>query len=414
MTPRNERNVLTVFEQETLHIGPSFTAGHYAALQRLAHTQRRAYFELGRDWVRFAQYVGIVQAGGLTIEILPKVDRRPGPEGPLRGLLLSMLHRCRLLRLDSPGAAQLASRPGALLDLYFDFFLGAVERLLSDGLVRDYRRRTQLSPVVKGRLLLQRQLRRHPVNQERSWVESDEYDYDHYFNRLIGAALDEARGLPLPPRLGARLRRLLSHFPITSPVTAEPAFADPIAFNPRTERYRTAVELARLILAGRSYQLQRGPFPALALLFDMNLLFEEYVFRSLAALRRPGLRVRRQVQRPFWGRQSLRPDLLLHLPEGKTVVLDTKWKLLDRPRPGAADLRQLFVYCQYFNATTGVLLYPRVNGLTDLPRTPFHPTHAEPSRYYAQVCFLDLVRDGRLNDRLGEELLETIGYGSGR
>ncbi|MFT4761927.1 MAG: 5-methylcytosine-specific restriction enzyme subunit McrC [Paraglaciecola sp.] len=116
--------------------------------------------------------------------------------------------------------------------------------------------------------------------------------------------------------------------------------------------------------------------------------------------------VSRQQQKPFWQRRYLRPDVLVKFAD-KSVVIDTKWKVLKRVSPSMEDLRQMYVYQQYFEAKKSVLIYPKVHDLADLPAMAFDK-NKDGTKYFCQVNFVDVLKNGELNRLLGTDVLNKI------
>ena len=72
--------IIRCFEFDKLHAGReyegvAFLSEDLEALQR-AHACHDLYYDLIHQGIRFKQYVGVIQTRGLTIEILPKADKR--------------------------------------------------------------------------------------------------------------------------------------------------------------------------------------------------------------------------------------------------------------------------------------------------------------------------------------------------
>lgn len=405
---------IQVFEHQQLRIGGQaggvlFREEHYQALARYYPRHEGRYYTLQPEGVRFTSYVGVLQVGPLAIEVLPKVSRGGGPQPEdWQRLLLDMLSACRFLKAEPLAAAGLQLRPNALMERYLSMFFDEVESLLRQGLVKEYRRKEGELRALKGRLLFQNLARASHVHREKFPANYEQYTYGHLFNRIINGALQALRHFPLGPGLEVRLRRLLHHFPETELPAAADLLRERLDFGRKTLRYQTAVEVALLIQRQFQPQLRAGSYPLFALMFDMNALFEEYVYRQLSVLRLPGLRAVRQVTRPFWERHYLQPDIVVEY-EGRRYVLDTKWKALQRPSPSMADLRQMYVYARYFDAPRAVLLYPQASGLADSAATPFAADRVEEPLLSCQVVFVDVIRDGLLNRALGLEILEKIG-----
>lgn len=127
----------------------------------------------------------------------------------------------------------------------------------------------------------------------------------------------------------------------------------------KTKSYQKALEIARLFLMQYHPDLSRGRDHVLALMFDMNVLWEKFVFVSL---KKNGLKVFAQNSKSFWNptngpRRTIRPDIRIEIGD-QTFICDTKWKVLKDNRPSMEDIRQMYAYHQYFNANKVALIYP--------------------------------------------------------
>ena len=424
---------LQVFEHQVLRVGDqnngyTFEARHLKALAQFNEQHHNKYFSLIYNGIKFSHYVGALQVGDLAIEILPKADRYVGGDRRFwQGVLLDMLKSCRLIKVESLSSTWLKLRANSILELYFEIFLNEVELLLRKGLVKSYRRKEGNLDSLKGRLILQKHLSKNGVHREKFYVNHEEFDEIHLANQILLAALLVLKQLLRSPILSAKLKRLLTHFP---PIPSIPIYEKHFQKIPRSRkmaRYQAALDIARLLILNYSPDIKGGKQHLLALLFDMNLLFEEYVYQQLRRLSSKDLSVKRQQLQPFWNRRYIQPDIVLTF-RGKNYILDTKWKVLKKVSPEMKDLKQLFIYCQYFNAKQGLLLYPKVYELENMPATFYEPIpndanihhsvdyeelfeeeEVEKMNYACQICFLEIVdKKGQLNKNIGAEILKHI------
>ena len=145
----------------------------------------------------------------------------------------------------------------------------------------------------------------------------------------------------------------------------------------------------------------------LALLFDMNNLWEEYVLVRLKQVaQEKEVDVYGQNSLEFWNGITIRPDIVLKKNKN-ILIIDTKWKNIDQSQPSTHDLRQMYVYNEYWKSTRSLLLYPsNNNGLNDFKS--FVSINENPHHQ----CCLGRVsifnQSGKLDELLGTQLIDLL------
>lgn len=378
------KNIIRVAEFEKLYYDDSkpFKQKHWEALCRYRDKAGTEYFNILNKGIQFTSYVGVIQAGNLTIEVLPKTDRHKTTAanctveqlektdatgaGIKRGwhdVLLQMLKECKLLQVQHVDYARLNLRSDSLLEIYIELFLNQTERLLHEGLVKKYRKEEGNRLAMKGQLLFSKNISRNLVHKERFYVRHTDYNRSNIYNQLLYKTLRVVAALSDNPFIADKTGRLLLDFPEMPDCKVNEATYDNLVFDRKTERYKEAMLISRMLLLNYRPDITGGSENVIAILFDMNGLWEEFVYRRLLKAAGGGISVSRQNKKRFWYSRSadfykwVRPDIVVE-KAGKRFILDTKWKVLDDSRPGDDDLKQMFVYNLLWNAEQSVLLYP--------------------------------------------------------
>ncbi len=402
--------VIRVFEHQRVEIGERvgeslFTMEFWQALRDFQAQQSRPFYKVLPGGISFSSYVGAIQTRYGLVEIWPKTDR--SGEATWQPFLLELLTSCRYVPVHSPGLGLIQPGVFPLVSVYLVGFIHEVELWLKKGPSHQYETQIQSSRVWKGSVQWGEQIKRQLTHADEIITQTQVFTSDHRLNRVIKLALQMVCNL-LPASQGrVTASGLLDQLVHWGDIHPRQIDWDQIARYPMAPSYQTIINMSKAIITGYVGGIGAGKSPVLALLFDMNVLFETYVHQQLAQLQLPGLWVSRQPGRSFWLDRVLIPDIVMQYQE-KKWVLDTKWKLLTQAKPSMDDLRQLFVYMQYFHATRGALIYPDVNGINDIPPTPFADRGDGSQERQVQVCFVSLVKNGRLNREFGRDLFEKI------
>jgi 5-methylcytosine-specific restriction enzyme subunit McrC len=413
-------DVIQVFEHTILPVEGQFTRTRFDRLVQYNERHGNKYFDVGHNRIHFKNYVGVIQVGNLTIEILPKADKVP--ESPAQKqkwqcALIEMLRQAGFIRLDSVSDARLRLRSSSLLDIYLESFLAEVENLVHQGLVRKYRLSRGNLAALKGRILFQQQLSRNLVHRERFYTEHKFYDQNNRFNQILRLALNVLARVSVNSHLAALARSLLISFQNVGDITVNEQTFTQLPHTRNTERYRRALQLARPIILNYSPDVRSGREDILAILFDMNNLFERFIYSQLkqAEARQPFPRIKfkAQVSRRFWMaermRKSVRPDIIAQIgtgSESERIVLDTKWKIPDDGGPSNSDLYQMYAYNVQFGARCSLLLYPQVSTKHDaLGAFARAQPPIDAFDHSCGMVFVDLFDGDKLRRDLGDHLI---------
>ncbi len=397
------KNVIQVSEFEKLYYDDKkpFKKKHWEALCHYLEQQNRKeekrieYFRVLHKGIQFTNYAGVIQAGNLTIEILPKTDKGSTiaanetlaelhltnePEAKEKAkwhkVLLDMLKECKLLKVNHVDYASLNLRSNSILDIYIELFLTETEQLLHEGLLKKYRKQEGNQAALKGRLQFAKQIAYNTTHQERFYVQFTEYNRNNVFNSILYKTLLHIPKISKNLALLDKVGRLLSDFPEVSNYSVTEETFHKLQYDRKTERYKEALLISKMLLLNFRPDITGGLENVMAILFDMNKLWEEFIYRRLKKEETNfDIKVFAQRSKDFWlpgdtkKSKKIRPDIIIQYCEtvmenriaaaiNKTFIIDTKWKNLEDMNPGDNDLKQMFVYNLFWACDKSILLYP--------------------------------------------------------
>ena len=354
-----------------------------ARASAISGTGGEGVLEHGKKGLRARGVVGVIATPGCQLEILPKIERagESDPEqAELRRRLIHMLAVAWNIRIDAGVLTQLGWQRDTVLELLIRLFCGKLADALRQGMPRQYIGFDEDLPALRGRLDVTRQFSTLAVSPQKLACRFDALSPDIALNQVMRAAIGKLSSLAQAPDNQRALRELSFAYARISEVTPNALRWDLIALDRTNTRWRELLSLARLFLGDRHQQTSAGSVDGHALLFEMNVLFEEYVARLLArALAGSDLRVSAQGGRRDClfegetGQFRTRPDLIIRRGSRTEIIIDTKWKRItpriDDSKQGVsqADVYQLMAYGRVYECPDVLLLYPHHGGLPPDP-----------------------------------------------
>lgn len=404
---------IQVFEHETIQTYPKpdgkyLTSTQFDQLCAYNDQHGNKYFTVIRQGVKFKQYVGVIQIGRTTIEILPKTDN--GSTQFWHKILLQMLAECKQLKRESVSQAVLRKRENSILDFYLEMYLDEVESLIHKGLTKKYLRDQNQSKALKGKLLFVGHIRKNLVHKERFFTEHTIYSSDNIYNQIVKRGLEVILKLNCSPQLKDRALGLGIYFhSISDKVKFSDQTFDRLILSRNTEKYKELISIARLIILNYSPDIKSGSEDLLAIMFNMNDLWQEYILLQLRKNTPQGAIVYKGSQ-PFYENQPINPDIVIEYgerPNETYQILDTKWKVIDQAKPSAEDLKQMFAYNIHWNNNNSILLYPKTDSSPDNNYGNFYKGMGK--EHGCTVVFIDLLNDEReLNKQCSNQIWEML------
>lgn len=330
----------------------------------------------GRPYIKTGRYVGTVQTkDGQVIEILPKIyksgDRAEEDIALCRRVFLRMLSCFQQSQAKTFQEAALSTKENfPILEAYISRYLSEVERLLMDGLKKNYFQVEENQKFLKGKLLINKQISKNCVDKTRFAVRYSKYIEDIPQNRIIVSTLYKLSKTSQSSVNVSRSYSLLAAFsdiPPSSNVESDLILS--LRSNRLFSNYENLLQWSSQFLLNKGFTTFSGNHVNQSLLFSAEKLFESFIahlFKKYAK----DYAVSSQHSKYFLvdkygdterGKFRLCPDIVVESKDSKnfadydTIIIDTKWKNLDSSAPDKnylidiKDMYQLYAYGQKYH-----------------------------------------------------------------
>ncbi|ASJ07384.1 McrC family protein [Thermococcus pacificus] len=340
------------------------------------------FLEIGRKTIKPRNFVGVVQIDDLTLQIFPKLlrtssyDDLESHKTLIMGNLLKMLAVGGEIPVKPSEVAGVLSEKAPFLEILISIYSQKLLETLRYHRHYTYRRVEEELNHVKGQIdfgaYASRWHRRHVIP-----VRYNDRTMDSLLNRTLKYGAYLMARLTQSHENYLRLRsamEILDGVPLV-PVSVYETYR--IHFNRLNAVFKPLVEIARMFISGTTLRLQTGRIETFTFLVPMEKVFESFVAGLITnseyeALPKEfeGSIIKTQhhignllAEGKFW----LIPDITIQTTDGMKIIIDTKYKLLDKEDQklgvSQSDLYQMYAYASHWNADAVVLLYPSISSV---------------------------------------------------
>lgn len=347
-------------KKETFDSLEKFVLENEKTAQYLKITTKKGFGKV----LQAQNYVGVIQTkDGTTIEILPKIKNATTEKS--KDILIKMLKTLKNSPFKNLSVANLKSSKIPLFEIFISMFLEELTVLVRNGIKSDYISKEENLKFLKGKLKISEQIKYNTIHKERFFVQYEEFISNRVENRLIKTTLQFLYNKSKLNKNQQRIREFLFVFDeIEISHNIKTDFSK-IKLNRQMKDYQQVLLWCKTFLFENSFSPYKGNDIAFALLFDMNLLFESFVYSYLKKSSnfqdiKSQDRTHHLAYENSIGRFRLKPDIVIN---GGKIIADTKWKILseDKAYNGVLqdDMYQLYAYgTKYANCEKIYLIYP--------------------------------------------------------
>lgn len=324
------------------------------------------------DVVTIKNYVGLIQMkNGCQVQVLPKISFDTGEDAgnkETKRVFLKMLKSMKDFPSKVFNDANLKVDRMNLYEIFINMYLQEVRQLVKRGIKSAYVGQEDNLRYYKGKLLTSQHIRSNVTHKERFYVAYDEFHPNRPENRLIKATLLKLQKLTSSAENAKEIRQLLTAFEMVDPSANYTKDFSQVTIGRNTKDYEMLMQWSKVFLLNKSFTTFSGKSTSRALLFPMESVYESYVAQQMKKVFGPaGWEVSSQDKGYYLFTEprkqfALRPDIVCQR-DGRTVIMDTKWKSLinsERANYGISqsDMYQMYAYSKKYGTSEIWLLYP--------------------------------------------------------
>lgn len=366
-----------------------------------------------RHGIKTKSWVGVIKYKNLHLEILPKLisadvnnDNKISEDE--RSIILKnliyMLSYTKKLDIKTNDNAKLATEKNPFIEILIREFATSLFEALKRLTPKRYVREEENLNYLKGKIKFSENIRYNCTNQAKFFCEYDEFSENNVLNQLFLFVSTCLYNISNNSYNKKTLKFIINYYSDISFVRFDKFKVRKIKLTRNQELFKKPFKLAKMFVEQTSVDLSKNKFENITLVWDMNKLFEEFIFelikRKIPECKAIAQKPKRLLKKENVTRRDTRIDILIQKPQ---VIIDTKYKkFTDFDDITSADIYQVTTYCLLHNYKRAILLYPQYD--KNVPDIYDYQLNCAENNYRIDFCTVNLKN----NDLKDKEVQNSI------
>ncbi len=360
--------------------------------------------------IKATSYVGVIKFKNNQIEILPKLIAPMVNDGvvsekereQILNNLLFMLSYTKKLDIKTSDSAKLAKNNNPFLEVLIREYANSLFECLKRLTPKNYIREEDNLNYLRGKLLFTENIKYNCANKAKFYCVYDEFSENCVLNQLFYYVAQCLYTISKNSKNKQLLKMIIDYFCDIKLIKFDSCKCEKIKLTRQQKLFEKPFKLAKMFVEHSSVDLSKNKFENITLLWDMNKLFEEFIYQVIKKKAKiEGLvLVKSQAQKKLLKNHRLtKADILIETKDRK-IIIDTKYKKLESfENVSSADLYQVGMYCTLHDdnnkKVNAILLYPTYPKINDIS---IDDEYNNDRKYYIGIKTINLMVEDIKND----------------
>lgn len=292
-----------------------------------------------------------------------------------------------------------------IFNYYIYLFARAVKEIIRKGIHKSYLDNIENTIYLKGRLLIEQNIRKKIIDKTKNICKFDKYTEDILENQILKFITKKLIRIVDDREIKNTLRyNLLYLKDIDWSIDITNKNFEKIIYTRLNKDYEYPLNLAKFFVNNIFIKDILGSKRVSSFLVDMNKLFENFTFLALKE-KFEGSDYEVLYQKSTFlddGRKiKIFPDILIKKKGKPSLVIDVKYKI-DKEYINS-DIYQLLAYCKKMDTSNGIIILPQYGEFESLDELSFFNGEIKLNYFY-----LDLKKEKIINKKAVDGLYDFI------